>query len=160
MFLGMTVALAVTASDAVAGPSVRLDPDSALLERWPDPFELNCDFIVENKTPEGGRLAEIQLLIRDEGGRAMLRRFVNASGMNPGLNTIPKREVEPGETVRVFNPFYSLDKDRTSTTSWSRAPSSTWRAPSSFGGFSKVVGGRSIPAPRRPLDTGEILEVP
>lgn len=32
--------------------------------------------------------------------------------------------------------------------------------PSSFGGFSKVVGGRSIPALRRPLDTGEILEVP
>ena len=32
--------------------------------------------------------------------------------------------------------------------------------PSSFGGFSKVVGRRSIRALQRPLDTGEILEVP
>ena len=31
--------------------------------------------------------------------------------------------------------------------------------PSSFSGFAWAVGSRSIPAPRRPLDTGEILEV-
>jgi hypothetical protein len=31
--------------------------------------------------------------------------------------------------------------------------------PSSFGGFSKAAGSRSITAARRPLDTGEILEV-
>ncbi|HJS57684.1 MAG TPA: hypothetical protein VKA01_06220 [Vicinamibacteria bacterium] len=38
MFLGMTLVLPVTASDSIAGPSVRLDPDPALLERWPDRF--------------------------------------------------------------------------------------------------------------------------
>ena len=111
MILGLTLALALTASDIIAGPSVRLEPDPALLEPWPDRFELSCDFVVENRTPEAWRLTDIQLLVRDEGGRAMLRRFVNSSGMNPGLNTIPKREIEPGETTRVFNPFHSLDKD-------------------------------------------------
>jgi murein DD-endopeptidase MepM/ murein hydrolase activator NlpD len=31
--------------------------------------------------------------------------------------------------------------------------------PSAFSGFAKVLGERSVPAQRRPLDTGEILDV-
>lgn len=126
MFLGMTLALAVTASDAVAGPSVRLDPGPALLELRHDRFELNCDFIVENKTPEAWRLAEIQLpRPAHRPGRTLRGRVHGARPLRAGLRN----------RVRRGGP------------------------PSSFGGFSKVVGGRSIPALRRPLDTGEILEV-
>jgi peptidase M23-like protein len=111
VFAGMSVAFALVAAQTIAGPEVRLDPEAPLLERWPDRFELNCDFVVENGTHETWRLAEIQLVARDAKGVVSLRRFVNTSGMNPGLKTIPQRDVDPGEAVRVFNPFYSLDED-------------------------------------------------
>jgi murein DD-endopeptidase MepM/ murein hydrolase activator NlpD len=94
-----------------AGPSVRVDPEPALLEAWPHSFELNCDFVLENPGTESWRLAEIRLVVRDEAGRAKARRFLNGSGMNPGLHTIPRREIEPGGFVLVFNPFHTLDKD-------------------------------------------------
>jgi murein DD-endopeptidase MepM/ murein hydrolase activator NlpD len=111
VFHGLTLALALALAEAAAGPSVRLDPEPALLEPWPDRWELNCDFVVENPTQEGWRLVAIRLIARDDSGRASLRRFVDDSGMNPGLNTIAKRELAPGEAARVFNPFHTFDRD-------------------------------------------------
>ena len=111
MLHALTLVLAIAASEPAAGPGVRIDPEPALLEHWPDRWELSCDFVIENRTQEGWRLVAVRLIVRDASGRASMRRFIDDSGMNPGLNTIPKREIEPGDTVRVFNPFDVFDGD-------------------------------------------------
>jgi murein DD-endopeptidase MepM/ murein hydrolase activator NlpD len=109
MTVAWSLVLALAAS--AVGPTVRVDPDPAFLEAWPHTFELSCDFALENPGAEAWRLVEIRLVVRDESGRARARRFLNGSGMNPGLHTIPRREIEPGGFVLVPNPFHTFDRD-------------------------------------------------
>jgi hypothetical protein len=71
---------------------------------------LNCEFRVENQTGERIRLTRIDISTRDASDRITSRRFLSGQGsVSPGLETIPRREIDSRAVVDIFNPFHTLD---------------------------------------------------
>jgi hypothetical protein len=70
---------------------------------------LNFDLAVTNADRNTLRLTEIEWTVSNSpGGFVMMRQTVNSDGLSPGVNIVARPLLAPGETVDVFNPFYSL----------------------------------------------------
>jgi hypothetical protein len=89
---------------------VRLIPDRPFVERDEKGLYLNCDFRVENQTGEKIRLTRIEVSTFDAANRVSSRRFLSEQGsLSPALETLPRREIENGAILDIFNPFHTLD---------------------------------------------------
>src|SRR5215469_4215828 len=72
---------------------------------------LNFDFGITNTGRNVLRLSEIEMTVFNPAGEFVMRQTVNSDGLSPGVNIVSKPLLAPGETVDVFNPFYSLSGD-------------------------------------------------
>jgi hypothetical protein len=72
---------------------------------------LNFDLAVTNAGRNTLRLTEIETTILNPAGEFVMRQTVNSDGLSPGVEVVSKPLLAPGETVDVFNPFYSLPGD-------------------------------------------------
>jgi hypothetical protein len=72
---------------------------------------LNFDLAVTNIGKNTLRLSEIEMTVFNPSGEFVMRRTVNSDGLSPSVNIVSKPLLAPGETVDVFNPFYSLAGD-------------------------------------------------
>jgi len=89
---------------------VAVIPDPPYVEHDEKGFYLNCDLRVENNTGGKIRLTRIEVLTLDAANRVSSRRFLSEQGaVSPGIETIPRREIERDAVVDVFNPFHTLD---------------------------------------------------
>jgi len=69
---------------------------------------LNFDLAVTNTGRNTLRLSEIEMTVFNPAGEFVMRQTVNSDGLSPGVDIVSKHSLAPGETVDVFNPFYSL----------------------------------------------------
>jgi murein DD-endopeptidase MepM/ murein hydrolase activator NlpD len=86
-------------------------PANPLIEVRDSQKLLNFDFAVTNAGKNTLRLSEIEMTVFNPAGEFVTRRTVNSDGLSPGVNIVSKPLLAPGETVDVFNPFYSLARD-------------------------------------------------
>jgi hypothetical protein len=94
---------------ATAAPvRVTAKPDRIYIERSPTAAHLEFDFLLEGTTDDTVRLTAIRLTARDRLGKPWAIRFVDESGSDPGIQTIPRREVAGRASVVVYNPFHDL----------------------------------------------------
>ena len=59
---------------------------------------INFDFALENISGETLHLRKIQLSVLDTSGKLILQKFLDENGTAPGIDTLPKRSIEPGAT--------------------------------------------------------------
>jgi hypothetical protein len=88
---------------------VAVIPDPPFAERDAKGLYLNCDFRVENQTGARIRLTRIAVSTFGAANRITSRTFMSEQGVSPALETLPRREIEAGAVVDVFNPFHTLD---------------------------------------------------
>ena len=107
--------LALLLQAAPTGPaalSVRLAPDTALVERDPATGVgyANYDFLIRSGRPAAAplELTTVDMTARDATGVLLLRRFCDGSGLSPCIRTVPDRTLDPGATTIVYNPFHEL----------------------------------------------------
>jgi hypothetical protein len=95
---------------SAAGLSVRVAPDTALVERDPGTGVgyANFDLLIGNEAGPPRELVSIVMTAHDAAGRLVLRRFCDRSGLSPCIHTIPGRALAPGATTIVYNPFDEL----------------------------------------------------
>src|SRR5262249_36500401 len=72
---------------------------------------LNFDFTLDNKSAHHLVLSEIELSVFDRKGQIVLRKFINENGFRAGIQTVPLRDLVPGEPITVFNPFVEFDPE-------------------------------------------------
>jgi hypothetical protein len=84
-------------------------PATPLIEIRDGKQLLNFDLAVTNAGRNTLRLTEIEMTVFNSPGEfVILRQTVNSDGLSPGVNIVARPLIAPGETVDVFNPFYSL----------------------------------------------------
>jgi hypothetical protein len=86
-------------------------PQRVLIEPSETAQSLNFDLIVENTTAEALDLDEVQVEVRDRGGKLVLRRSVDGNGTRPSIRTTDVPDVPPGARAMIFNPFHTFDRD-------------------------------------------------
>jgi hypothetical protein len=98
------------AAPSAAGLSVRLAPDTALVERDPATGVgyANFDLLVTSGAAQRVELVSIVVTAHDPAGALVLRRFCDTSGLSPCIRTVPDRRLDPGATAIVYNPFDEL----------------------------------------------------
>ena len=109
---------------------------------------LNFDFLLANPTADTLTLDEIELVIRDDKGRFVTRRFLRASAL---ATVQPASVLPPGAEGALFNPFQQFDRD----TPLGRLDFTFHFRRSSSDGF--VMGATSVVPTRRLPRTTAIL---
>ena len=110
--LMLALLLQAAAPSGPAALAVRLEPDTALVER--DPASgvgyANFDFLVTHNASAGSslELASVVMTAHDAAGVLLLRRFCDGSGLSPCIRTVPDRTLDPGATAILYNPFHEL----------------------------------------------------
>jgi hypothetical protein len=90
---------------------VQAFPATPLIEIRDGRQLLNFDLAVTNRGKNTLRLSEIEMTVFNAAGEFVIRQTVNSDGLSPGVDIVSKPLLAPGETVDVFNPFYSLGAD-------------------------------------------------
>jgi len=101
----------VPLSGQVNEVEVQAFPVTPLIEFRDGRQLLNFDFGITNTGRNVLRLSEIEMTVFNPAGEFVMRQTVNSDGLSPGVNIVSKPLLAPGETVDVFNPFYSLSGD-------------------------------------------------
>jgi hypothetical protein len=109
MWLVGLVLLAGAADPTAAAVSVTVRPDRPIVERRGLNRYLNLDFLLENRGRDVLQLEMIQVSVLDAGGRLVQRRFISGNGTSPSIETVGKRDLEPGAAKLVFNPFHTFE---------------------------------------------------
>ena len=111
LFLCLLCAPALAGADTAA-VSVAPRPARVLVEAAASDQRLNFDFVVRNPTRDTVRIRRVEVSVRDRAGALVLRRDVDGSGASPAILTLrPDRELPPGDSGLVFNPFASFAPD-------------------------------------------------
>jgi hypothetical protein len=120
------VAQARTAQDV----TVTFEPSIPLIEHRDGRQLLNFDLVVANRGGHWLRLTEIEISVFDSTGNLVMRKAVNSNGLAPGIEAVAHPQVDPGEIVDIFNPFYSLARHARNTQrkNLTEREQKTWRA--------------------------------
>lgn len=108
-FVSFLVLLIVCACAAAQSPvEIIAKPDAVYIERTPAGRELNFDFLMVNNSPNELKITEIEVSVLDRHGALVIRKFVDGNGVRPSIDTVANRELKPGQTTLVFNPFHTF----------------------------------------------------
>jgi murein DD-endopeptidase MepM/ murein hydrolase activator NlpD len=88
--------------------TIAVNPSSPLIEREAGEQLLNFDFAVTNRGKSTLRLTEIEVSVYGAKQQLLSRKTVNSNGLSPGISIIAKPLISAGETLDIFNPFYSF----------------------------------------------------
>ena len=84
-------------------------PDIVYIERSESGQHLNFDLLLENQTRNRLILSGVTVFLFDERDRLTRREFVNEYS-RASLELVPRRAVEAGKSILVFNPFHSFTR--------------------------------------------------
>lgn len=87
---------------------VTVRPEQVYVERASSNQLLNFDFLLENPTADKLRIAAIRVRVFDRAGRLVLKRVLDEHGLSPGIETLPRREIDGRGSLYLFNPFHSF----------------------------------------------------
>lgn len=82
-------------------------PDIVYIERSESGQHLNFDFLLENQTSNRLISSGVTVSVFDERDKLTRREFVNEYS-RASLELLPRRVVEAGKSILVFNPFHSF----------------------------------------------------
>src|SRR5437016_5340421 len=91
-----------------AAPAVQVtvSPAKVYIEKASSGQYLNFDFLLEGQSDDTVRLTSIRLTATDGAGKPWQIRFVDESGSDPSIHTLPRREIAGRTTRLIYNPFY------------------------------------------------------
>ena len=103
--------MALLSAPRAEAESVRVTvrPQQVYVERASSGQLLNFDFLPENLTAEKLTLAAIRVRVFDRAGRLVLKRSLDAHGLSPAIETVPKTEIAARGSLYLFNPFHTFD---------------------------------------------------
>lgn len=102
------ICLALLAAAPVVAQNARILPVIPLAEPVETGQDLNFDILVKNDGGATLTLNRLEVRYFDPAGNELWHRACDGSGASPCLETIPNREVKPGEEQLWFNPFPHL----------------------------------------------------
>jgi hypothetical protein len=88
--------------------TVTVRPDRPWIERGGAEQRVNFDFIVANSGAAPVSLQAIEVSVYDRAGKLEARRLIDGNGVQPSIETVPRREFAPGSSTLLFNPFHSF----------------------------------------------------
>lgn len=88
-----------------AGVSVTVAPATVRTTTVDGVQKVNFDLLLRNETAQALAIAAMRVAVFDRDGAFVTARELTRLGMRPGLETLGARQVEPGKTLLVFNPF-------------------------------------------------------
>jgi murein DD-endopeptidase MepM/ murein hydrolase activator NlpD len=97
-----------TAADAA---SVSVSPANPLVEKGPNGQYLNFDIVIKNTSTHTLYLATVGATVMDPSVKPVLKQSINVNGQGEGIKAIGNTTLKPGETIDIFNPFYTLAPD-------------------------------------------------
>ncbi len=103
----IAVSLSVHAAEP-APVSVRLLPETPLVETGRGQQFLNFDLLLESRSKEPLEITGIEVSVLS-GGELIAQRRLGTNG--DSISTLPERKIEPGGKLVVFNPFHSFPPD-------------------------------------------------
>ncbi|MBS1527737.1 MAG: M23 family metallopeptidase [Bacteroidetes bacterium] len=92
-------------ADAV---SIAITPSNPLIEKDAQGQYLNFDIIIKNTTKHVLTLATIESSVMDASVKPISRQSMNVNSQAAGIRAIGNTTLKPGETLDIFNPFYTL----------------------------------------------------
>lgn len=95
-------------SDTTIAPSIIISPGKPLIEKDIYGYYLNFDIIIKNQTEHTIQLSSVEVAVMDNSGKPVLRKSINCEGRSPGMDLSVVSEIKPGQTISVFNPFYTF----------------------------------------------------
>ena len=105
-------ALVLLFSDLSFGQiTLKINPAKVYIEHDQHQQLINADLIIQNSSPDTVSITKIGIRVFDQNKKLVLEKFVDGNGTSPSIQTIPKREIIPGESQLLFNPFFSFSKD-------------------------------------------------
>lgn len=107
----LLVALVPGSSAAADLLELSSGPSRIQIETLPDRQDLNFEFFLRNNGDAPLSLRRVQVSVRDAQGRLLERRLLDGNGVRPSIQTLPQRDIPPGTTLTVFNPFPSFGRD-------------------------------------------------
>ena len=115
MLISLLLWSAVQAAADTVPLAVRPVPATPWIEQDPAargaPQFLNFDLVVTNGGAEARTLVEVRMSAYDSARQLVQRRFCDRSGFSPCIATLPEREVAPGGSAIIYNPFHTLPGD-------------------------------------------------
>ncbi|HWT02267.1 MAG TPA: M23 family metallopeptidase [Pyrinomonadaceae bacterium] len=109
LFLLAVVAFLFPSPAGAESVRVTVRPQQVYVERASSGQLLNFDFLLENLTPDKLRLTAIRVRVLDRAGRLVLKRSLDAHGLSPAIETVPKTEIAGRGSLYLFNPFHTFD---------------------------------------------------
>jgi murein DD-endopeptidase MepM/ murein hydrolase activator NlpD len=85
-------------------------PDVVYFEEGRDAHDFDFDLIVTGKTDRRLILRFIKVALYDDADRLLTYRFRNHNGMNPGIRSLGKWQIDGRESVDIYNPFHRFPK--------------------------------------------------
>ena len=104
----IALCLATPATDD-ARVRISVKPDRVLVEQRGPSQTLSFDLLVENLSGEQLELVSVRVSVLTARGRLVRRMTLDRHGLSPGIHTIPAREIAPGGTLYLFNPFHTFE---------------------------------------------------
>ncbi|MBS1501150.1 MAG: M23 family metallopeptidase [Bacteroidetes bacterium] len=92
-------------ADAV---SITITPSNPLIEKDAQGQYLNFDIIIRNTTKHVLTLATIESSVMDASVKPIVKQSISVNGEAAGIKAIGSTTLKPGETLDIFNPFYSV----------------------------------------------------
>jgi len=111
-FSCLVMAIFAVSAGAQAQPDalkITTKPETIYVESGTSQKFVNCDFQLANQTSDKLKIESVQISVFDSKGSFVLRKVIDSHGVSPSINTVPKIEVGPNETLNLFNPFYSFE---------------------------------------------------
>jgi hypothetical protein len=96
---------------AAAPVTVTARPAPVYIERSTRGQHLQFDFVLRNQLEDTVRLTSIRITATDSAGKPWYVRFIDESGSDPSIATLPRREIPGRASILIYNPFYSFPPD-------------------------------------------------
>jgi hypothetical protein len=85
-------------------------PELPLIEVTDQGQSVSVDFLITNDSASALEIVAVGLDVLDQGGFLLDRKLIDFHGVSPAILTLPTREIGPGETLYLFNPFQVLSE--------------------------------------------------
>ncbi|MFI5161269.1 MAG: M23 family metallopeptidase [Sphingobacteriales bacterium] len=98
----------VTVAEAA---SISISPTNPLIEKDQYGQYLNFDILVKNTGTHTLYLATIEASVMDASVKPVFRQSINVNGQAAGIKSVGNTLLRPGETISIFNPFFTYAPD-------------------------------------------------
>ena len=96
---------------ATEAASIIISPNNPLIEKDQHGQYLNFDITVKNTSTHTLYLATIEASVMDALVKPLFRESISVNGQATGIKSIGNTLLKPGESITIFNPFYTLAPD-------------------------------------------------